>query len=464
MINRMMKKVFCYIMIVAFCFLSFKNSGVRVEAKRQKSSDFKKYSQKEAKSIGKKQVSALIKNKGEIASDIKIKAERSQFIYNAEKELCAYAFDIKKNGEDSGYVVVGANEEYPPIIEYALTGRFLDNSVCLNGGEYLIYDGGVNYYKAKNEESVAKNIHTKKEVELEELKKERRMRTVDHSSEWDAINSATLEDKAEINEVNVSETDKDEEPMKEEINLTGNGASLYRYSRDSNVDTAVYPLTDPGKYESNYISRSSSQVYCYSYANYLDMYKINGYSHYCVSLAATNLLMYWHERKFYNLMYGGSWENSFLALHNFMGGNSAIKSLEDVPRALERYLNIFGITNANIRYHEYMDFYTANGKNHDRTQDAVWDFMKEEIRGGAPFLFTPHMHCYYSDNTSDHALLALGYQEFKYKNIQESTGRNYSGYLLVEDGWSSQPNRYVNFTVGSEWLYSSFVTLYFIGK
>lgn len=47
--------------------------------------------------------------------------------------------------EDAGYVVVGAEKENAPIIEFRTSGKFLDEK--LQSDEYLLYDGGINYYK-----------------------------------------------------------------------------------------------------------------------------------------------------------------------------------------------------------------------------------------------------------------------------------------------------------------------------
>lgn len=82
-------------------------------------------------------------------------------LYNEKEEICAYVVELKNGSEDAGYVVVGAVEENPPIIEFQTSGRFLDEK--LQSNEYLLYDGSINYYKVDKDTKKATNIETDKE-------------------------------------------------------------------------------------------------------------------------------------------------------------------------------------------------------------------------------------------------------------------------------------------------------------
>lgn len=98
----------------------------------------------DAKKIADFQVDETVKT-GETEWKAGTKAGRVFSLYNQDKEIQAYAVELKRGSEDAGYVVVGAEKENAPIIEFRTSGKFLDEN--LRNGEYLLYDGGINYYK-----------------------------------------------------------------------------------------------------------------------------------------------------------------------------------------------------------------------------------------------------------------------------------------------------------------------------
>lgn len=383
-----------------------------------------------AKRIAKKHIEEVICNYEKDCKKWNYKTKVGTVIplYDADRELCAYVFELKQSQRDAGYIVVGCNDDYPPIIEYSMEGKFIDDSRSIKESEFLVYDGRFNYYKADEKSKLAIDIRTNEKENLRSLGKEGNNK---YTEEWNMVEAS--------------------------LDTNSNNQISTLSSELPHTKTDEDFITKPSDYESGYISFFHSEVPCYAYVNYLTMYDLLGYEHYCVPVAMTNLLMYWHERKFYNLMYGTSWKDSFELLYKYTGYN-ATKDLSLAPRAFQKYLNLFNIQNANIRYYDTVDF--VDPKTGEYDSEKAWELMKEEILGDAPFLLSVEDHFRYGN----HAVLVLGYQEFKYSNVQFYTDCKYSRYLLIEDGWSNSPNRYIHSTVGWDYPKSIIVTLYFIGK
>ena len=432
--SRVVRSFTCILFMVAVIFVPINNNSIMKAKTKTKNDGVLNYKQQvskgNAKKIARKHLEAVIydSNSNGKKWGNRTKIANGTPLYDAEKKLCAYVFDLKEKEKDAGYIVVGCNENYPPIIEYSMEGKFIMDSTPLKESELIIYDGQLDYYKVDRDSELAMDIHTNEKQDLRNLEKKEGEK---HTEEWQMMEAAF-------------ETDENSQ-----ISMLS--------SKPPYTGTENDVITSPFDYESGYISYSNSFVPSYRYAKYLTTNDVPGHEHYCLPVAMTNLLMYWHERKFYHLMYGNSWENSFELLYNFTGGN-AVKDIPVAPQAFQRYLDLFHIKNANIRYYEREDFIDPKTKKY--SAEKAWELMKEEILGDAPFLLAVNYHyCY-----EFHTVLVLGYQEFKYSTKQLYTNSNYSRYLLIQDGWTSAPDRFIHTTVGHDYPNSRLITFYFIGK
>lgn len=320
-------------------------------------------------------------------------------LYDMVDTLCAYAFELGNKKEDAGYIVVGINEEYTPIIEYSTTGRFLKDT--LSEQEYLVYDGTLDYYKTTKNSEKMSNIHKKESKDKQAVSGER----TKHCSEWKS--------------------------MEQEVCL---------YS--SNPPEYGVEITKPDIYESGYSKVSWNYVPSYHAVHYFTTNSFPALNKFgCLPTATTNLLYYWHERRFYNLM-NSSWENTFSLIYDYLGINSQGGGyISRVPDALDRYLFSMGVE--------------TGVTHHWSAAETTWERMKKRIDDGEPFIYSIKEHAFYQGS---HAVLALGYRNYKY-----SDGSN-SSYLCIADGWIDLPDRYVHTEAGSLSEYNEMATLYFVGK
>ncbi len=130
------------------------------DSQRQVAPEGPDINREEAKDIAKFQVDETLKNQ-ETEWKEGTKIRKVYNLYNEKEEICAYAVELKNGTKDAGYVVVGAVEENPPVIEFRTSGKFLDEG--LQSDEYLLYDGGISYYKVDKDTKEATNIETDKE-------------------------------------------------------------------------------------------------------------------------------------------------------------------------------------------------------------------------------------------------------------------------------------------------------------
>ncbi len=110
------------------------------DSQRQVAPEGPDINREEAKDIAKFQVDETLKNQ-ETEWKEGTKIRKVYNLYNEKEEICAYAVELKNGTKDAGYVVVGAVEENPPVIEFRTSGKFLDEG--LQSDEYLLYDGGI---------------------------------------------------------------------------------------------------------------------------------------------------------------------------------------------------------------------------------------------------------------------------------------------------------------------------------
>ncbi len=385
---------------------------------RQEVSEEPDINKEEAKDIAEFQVDETLKNQ-ETEWKEGTKIRKVYNLYNEKDEICAYAVELKDGTKDAGYVIVGAVEENPPIIEFRTSGRFLDEK--LQSDEHLLYDGGINYYKVDEDTKEATNIETDKE----------------HFS---------LEDVAAVQEVSEQKT----EEIKSEWEAISKSVRL---GNSTPPTKGTEYITNPTKYESGYTSVTSKiapDATSFTYFVTSDF----GLGGICVPTAACNLLRYYVGRKRMKkpLLINNDWQLTFNKIKEYFKTDKDGTCMTDVKPGLDKYFKYIGIQDAVTHYYGFDDDYDSI-PNNDR---ADWNKMKERIDFGDPFLYGVISHYIYEE----HVVLALGYTEYKYARTQAS-GFKTSRYLRTADGHSKHSDRYINVQVGHDTTSDEMVTLFF---
>lgn len=112
----------------------------------------------------------------------------SKTIYETQGVPSAYKFDII--GEDNsyhGYIVIGAQEEYAPVIEYSISENrgFLDSA---EANEEIYYVGGYDYYAVNEDTGVVKDLSTHEEVQSASINTyNNSIGASDYSDMWETI-------------------------------------------------------------------------------------------------------------------------------------------------------------------------------------------------------------------------------------------------------------------------------------
>ncbi|WP_026836092.1 C39 family peptidase [Eubacterium xylanophilum] len=420
-------------------------------------------------------------------------------LYNTDKEVIAYEIDIYNGNEKKGYVIVGANEEHPPIIEYSVDGDFW-RDIKLAPGEYIVYDGKFGYFKSSDYSEVAEDISTHEKVEKDSLSEnktsleENRIKSI-CKNQWEAY-----EDKVEKEKSDTSLDGLENQSYHNNVNIYGfqKALNLVPYSKNYiNMGSTILDdknyydrdkdryagLTNPNDYESGYVRFKWKEVPSFLFVPWINIpsekllcYKGQPMLHCCVSVAASNLLMYWDHKRFGNLVNPKNEIGAMKTLceiHEGLGGNKE-KNLSGVQSVLDTYLRKRNVKNAQIWYWDYSDFTKREGDYtpSDSATIKQWDFLKREIDGGDPFIMeikTGDVDYYYSNTKSGHALLVVGYSEYKYNELQRDTNYfDFSGYLRVVDGFGkskyNKADRWLNYCSVYNYTDYAFATCHFIGK
>ena len=115
----------------------------------------------------------------------------SKTIYETQGVPSAYKFDII--GEDDsyhGYIVIGAQEEYAPVIEYSISENkgFLDSA---EANEEIYYVGGYDYFAVNEDTGVVKDLSTHEEVQSASINTyNNSIGASDYSDMWETIYNA----------------------------------------------------------------------------------------------------------------------------------------------------------------------------------------------------------------------------------------------------------------------------------
>jgi hypothetical protein len=315
-------------------------------------------------------------------------------MYDLSGNISAYYMQIHdENNVGLGYVVVGAEDLYAPIIEYSTDGMFYPAVVMEKyNSQKIIYLGGFDYFIEVSEGYInVSDFGTEKEV-IADISEKNVYENEDYSDEWRGW--------FEIFEKN-----------------SGNSTPPSSGS--------VY-ITNTDDYESGYDSKTSSNVWNYN-ITYKTTGDFSGYINHCAPTAATNLMLYWYNRSssaYSSLRKNGdsSWNDTFTEYYSLMGTTSTGTPNANLQSAYNTYLTNAGFS-PTVSYHS----------------SASWSNMKGEIDAGFPFHMVVQGHYLYGD----HSVVGLGYVQYKYGLL------SYSRYIRVADGWTSSAGRFIHTTVGN---------------
>jgi hypothetical protein len=367
---------------------------------------------------------------GHILSDMTAKNDQSfnpgkfgkeTVLFDMDENPSAYLFELEnEEGEPNGYVIVGANRFYVPIIEFAYQGTPSILNALAKARKDAVENEELN--KSKNE------------VKLYYLQGLDYFASIEDDNgktiTYDITRGLKKLDKKELKK-QFSTKIKDEKYKAMWDELAGDNSNPPSSSSD-------YPLTNPDNYESGYASKSVKNVTAYDRAyNVTDDFKtINGttYSNHCGPTTGTNVLKYWFGRdttKYSKLYDNNLWKSAFVELYGSMKtGTNGTTYLSDYTSAIKKYFTDRGLSCST-------SYSTSNNFNS----------FKNEIDADRPVTLLTQGHVLYGD----HYVLALGYIQYKYGGIIPT----YSEYFRIADAWSSRPDRFIHYTSGVNHVYRS---------
>lgn len=330
--------------------------------------------------------------------------KKIESLYDSNQNVSAYYMPIvNTNNDNSGYVIVSADKDRYPIIEYSFDGVFYMESAM----NQIIEEEGISLLSSDIPEiyylgglCYATNINNTTYV----------------------INDTGYE---EVNDLDTLAIDSD-------LSIEQNNDIQVEWqmleSGGSNPPIGTF-ITTPDSYESGYSSKTAD--YCAGMGT--SYYKMSDFSDggVCTPTAGTNLCLYWTRRNsaYSNLCYG-TWANTFNRIFTLMGTTTTDGTKWPSP-ARVGILNYFkerGFSNTEAYYS------TCTNTTHFN------DYIKAEINAGRPVLIA-----LWNDKTyGNHTVLGLGYTRYMYN------GNYTSHYIRINDGWSTTVNRYVHYETGRD--------------
>lgn len=335
-------------------------------------------------------------------------------LYDLNDNPSAYLFELTdKNGSPNGYIVIGADKDYVPIIEYSYVGvpaiitaserakaDAKNNNISVKG-EKLYYLQGLQYLFEIESNNDGKHTYDLtygiKKINKDDYSSIKKVKDENYRRQWDLL-------------------------------LSGNGSTPPTTADE-------YPLTDPDSYESGYTSKTTKNITSYyrTYYTTTDFEEIDGttYTNHCGPTTGTNLMLYWYNRdttKYSSLRPTGGWTDTFIELYDAMEtGINGTTYLPDYAYSTWRY---FEDRNLDCSYvYSYLNTFNS---------------FKGDLDANRPVTLLVQGHVYYGD----HFILGLGYIIYSY------SGSN-SYYFRVADAWDGTPNRYINYYVGVDYVYRS---------
>ncbi|WP_312043065.1 hypothetical protein [Anaerotignum sp.] len=283
--------------------------------------------------------------------------ESSLILYGNDDRPSAYKFDIMdEDNSYSGYIVIGAQEIYAPVIEYSFSDSrgFLDT---LESNEKGYYVGGINYYAVEDDGSM-KDIITGDEIEntVTKLRSNDRVEGKDYSKMWDEI---------------------------------------YENFGSDQVISPMY-IEDPADLEYGYDKLRIRNLYDGALASYRTKDDFPGDAGDCGPVAAVNMMILGYES--YDLdLKDGSWTSVYNRLFDLSECDPDRGTYTHLlASGIEEYVTDCGYRNANIDW-DWIDSETELMSN---VKNDVFQIIQTQ----SPSLY------------DDHYVFAFGYEEYKYTN------------------------------------------------
>ena len=423
------KVIFSIITVMIFetIFLWVSPNGSTVMANVEASdNNVAKYD--EAKTVASNFIQSTVISNEEMGWTSTTEIDEKKVIFNFDDEISSYLFYLKdiKSGQDNGYIVVSADKSNMPILEYSSSNdSFFKSTLEKTKGKV-----------EKEKKSKVKKNHTKiydlgfyNYAACYELENNNTYTYDITSTNSEEINIEDIADQElNIGNGNVNfNPDSNKEAWNQlkygEYNLSGGDS----YPPDSGSTI----ITVPQRYETGY----SSPIYNTNVTNYKQNYWLMEEFHsggVCGATAAVNLFYYWYKRNpiKYKKLCRSDWYNTFDQIYGIVGSNAFSITLKE---AIYGWFVDGADIAADVKWHY--------GTNHGR--DIV-----TEIKNDYPAILLMHDHYYYND----HYAVALGYQEFVYKDGNKTS---YSTYILLADGHIKTPTRYVWGGCKGQWYYIS---------
>lgn len=358
----------------------------------------------------------------QVVSDMKVNKEKSwqsvvnlnkiTTLYDLDNNPSAYLFELtNEDSQPSGYIIVGADKGYAPIIEYSYSGKVFLNEAL---------------EKSKNPKKNRKNskIYYLKGLNflVENTYSDGVQNTYDVST-FDESNKNFKEvKKTDFKKISLNDFDKNAYK-----NDWENLLNIYSSNPPTSGTTPI-TQTSLANYEKGFTSSRQVNVYRYDSTGYSIVNDFKDPRTACAPTAAVNLFRYWYARDnetFKKLYDSNGWKTTYKTLFGYMGTSRST-----------------GGTNPNnIGYSVYQYCKDKGCPMKDFTTDTSvsWkDVTSEIVDGGRPFIYSIFGHYFYGN----HAVLGIGIQEFKYSD------GSYSNYIRIVDGFTNTNNRYIHFTKG----------------
>ncbi|MCD7836557.1 MAG: Spi family protease inhibitor [Lachnospiraceae bacterium] len=327
--------------------------------------------------------------------------------YDSNQEVSAYYMPvIDVNGQNCGYVIVSADKNAYPIIEYAYDGVFYledatsriaqeENIALTSENETeIFYLGGLCYALSIGNDAYVVNDFGYEEVE----------------------------DVADLAVINETQSFNSEEA----VYIQAEWDALGGESSGSNPPVGSF-ITTPDDYESGYSNKTTD--YCVGMGT--SYYIMTDFSSggVCTPTAATNLCLYWTRRdSAYSNLCADTWQNTFNRIFALMGTSTETGTVWPSPArtGILEYFKERGFTGTEAYYS------TCTSTTHFN------DYIKAEINVGRPVLIA-----LWDDQTyGNHTVLGVGYTRYMYN------GTYTSHYIRIVDGWKNTVDRYVHYETG----------------
>lgn len=321
-------------------------------------------------------------------------------MYAEDDEVSAYMITFAKGERQRGYAVIDARNNQGQVIEYSYgEDNFIEEAkdkICEDKKEEksarVYYLGGLSYV-----------MRTKKGKKT-------------------AYTEITTSDTKRVS--GISETQKDiyykSEPRNGAIITNPKG-----YVSGTILSSKVYDV--PG-------SLNKGQTGIRKYKSYTVVGDYSTESN-CTPTAATNLLYHWSSLNSskYGKLKNNTWSNTCNHLYVLMKTNRERGTNQRyVAKAMEIYCKNRGFK---CRAATYTDKRKGNA-------------VIEELNHDRPCIFYVDKHATYRN----HAMLALGYEKYKYKKGKTTVTDN---YIRVADGWDGRSNRFIWGGIDSALNYTS---------